>query len=117
MINKEVRIIEVREGSVIYEVTVTTEQKITLADSIVDLREKYADASGNMNIQLASIESANSEISLVDANQELDVETKKRVSDKLLNMRHSIKLSADNLAQDVKVYAAVVDAFNKKYQK
>lgn len=117
MINKEVKIIEVREGSVIYEVTITTEQKVTFADSITDLKEKYADVSGNMNIQLSSIESATVEIDSANASQGLDVDIKKRVVDKLLNMRHSIKLSSDNLAQDVKVYRAVIDAYNKKYPK
>lgn len=110
MINKSIKILQVTENSVAYELTITTEQVVVFVEPISELIEKRADAISNSRIQRNSINTSKEEESSLEVDQSIPVDVKNRVKDRLINLSHSFAKSIENLEQDIAVYSAAIDA-------
>ena len=114
MITKKLKILEIMDNSVVYELEIVTTQKLTMADSISQISEKYMDSLVNLNVQTASVAAADAELASIDADESIAVDVKNKSRDKTRGLRNSLSSSIENLSQDVSVYKEILDAYNTK---
>lgn len=112
MIKKNVRILEVLDNSVIYEVTITTEQVVTFTYFSLILP---IDSVNVIRIQRGSLVAVEKEKIAIDSDNVVGPDAKYGAKLKLDGMKQSFEASLENLAEDVKVYEAVIEAYNKKH--